>query len=479
MAKVSAVVGLVLVVAGGGTVASTVQFAPRYAESLTGYAAMLAVGFILASGRWTRLLLPVLTLAVVVAPRVVQQPYPLTDLTTGNGKWLCFLAFVAVGAGTGVASDNRERALVLVPAALISVGLLLTPQLLLDPSFGWLAATGGLFVLARRWETRTGGMLLVAFAIGVASIYFLFPGLGGDIAVLPSGVRAFGVFGNALVAADSLMFMTASLIAIWWRHGLVVLLIVAAGLGAVVRTGSRTGLLLAGFLLLSVIIGLFPTTEGGKRAGRALVALSLGMAGAYFLLLASDNLGRIGTLTTQEGSWVARAAALRDGLLGAVSHPFGSNTIAVTFSGGIGSTYENLFFDVGARLGWFPLAGVLAAFVLMFRAGNRPSRVALLLLVLGGFTAAIYYHPAAYVIGVVGAGIVDGVGSRRRSVEQALSLEGAVLRASCVNANAVDATLRRAGAIRECKSASDPPHPDSEPMVRERDTRAHPQGADG
>jgi hypothetical protein len=390
-----------------------VAFAPKYALAATAYACALLAGLGLAAIRRTGILLPVLVVAVVVAPRVVQRPFPDVDFTTGNERVLALLAFAAVGAAAPIAARGAERLLVIIPVALVTVGIFLNPSLLLEASFGWLAASGALFVLGRRWVTKRGGALLLAFIIGVTSIYFKIPGFRGEIGILPSDIRSFGVFGNPLIAADAIMFMTAGLVAIWWRNGFAVLVLVTAGLVAIVETGSRTGLLLAGFLAVALVTGKYPLANGARRsAGRNISLALLTTATLAVLFLSKQELGRVAAISGQEGSVTARVAAIGDGLVASLTHPFGGDEIVVTSSAGQITTYENLFFDVGARLGLLALAGVVVAFAIAYRLGNQAGRVGVAVMILAGMTAAIYYHPAAYVLGLVCAGVIDSVAQR-------------------------------------------------------------------
>jgi hypothetical protein len=407
-----AVMGIMFVFLASG-IGLLVAYQPDYALPATAYACALTAGFGLAAIRRTGILLPVLVVAVVVAPRVVQRPFPELDLTTGNEKFLALVAFAAIGAAAPMAARGAERLLVIIPFALVTVGAFLNPSLLLDASFGWLAASGALFVLGRRWVSKRGGALLFAFIIGVTSIYFKIPGYRGEIGILPSDIRSFGVFGNPLIAADAIMFMTAGLVAIWWRNGFAVLVLVTAGLVAIGETGSRTGLLLAGFLAVAFVAGKYPFPNGTLRsAGRNISAALLATATLAVLFFNKQELGRIAAISSQEGSVTARVAANGAGLVASLTHPFGVDQIVVTSGGGQIFTYENLFFDVGARLGLLVLAGVVVAFVIAYRIANQAGRVGIAVLILAGMTAGIYFQPAAYVLGLVCAGVIDSVARR-------------------------------------------------------------------
>ena len=399
-----------LLAVGGGLLAGT---QPKTAFAIAAFSGALLAGYLIASVNKTPALLAALTLVVVVAPRVVERMYPEPRLDTGNGQFIAILAFATIGAAVPVAEKGIERTLVLFPAVMMIVGAILLPGFVKDPSFGWLAATGALFVLGRRWRPKGGGAILLAFLLGAVSIYLVIPGFRAVTAIYPSNERSYGFFGNPIISADAIMFMAAALIAICWQRGIAVLAISVVAITAVIETGSRTGIMLAGFLLLVTLVGWFPRLKQIHRTpGRFFTILIIAGAGMAFFIFNSDVLGRAGALSGQETSFTARIAAIGAGMIGSVSNPAGGDNISVVYSAGILPTYENLFFDVGARLGWFPLVGTVVAFVLCLRIANRAGRVAVFSVILAGATAGIYYHPAAFILGILCAGVVDGAAQR-------------------------------------------------------------------
>jgi hypothetical protein len=322
------------------------------------------------------------------------------------------LAFATVGAAMTVAADATERRIVLIPAVLCWLGVLTAPEtLLVDPAVGWLSATGALMVLGRRWSPKPWGVLTLALIAGAVSIFLLIPGFRAGIAVLPlSWARPFGVFGNPLVANDSIMLMTAAVVTTLSLRKVLALAALTLGATAALWTGSRTGLLCLAYLGLAHLAGWFPRP---RLLGRWKLALFGGVAMALYLIyFGTPDLGRAGGLSTDEGSWVARAAGFQEGVVGALSHPFGTASIEVSSSFGVTTTYENIFFDIGAHMGWLVLTGTIAGFVLTFRACTSTGRVEIGLLVLVGLTAAIYYHPSVYMVAFICAGVMTQAAER-------------------------------------------------------------------
>lgn len=379
---------------------------PRYSLVVVGYAVAAVAGFVAGHTRRAAWVAGLAAIACVGAPRVVQRDFPEPAFTTSSGPYLAALAVGLIGVALARSSTDERRVTVL-PALLVLAGVLLRPELLLEPTMAWLAASGALFVLGLRWRPRRGGLLLVAWALGAASVLLLVPGFQGEIAVLASGTRAFGVFGNPLVAADSLILMASALVAILWRRKLVTVGVVAITVAAVVETGSRTGLMLIGVAALAVLLGVFPGRRERRAVGARAVTALLAAVGLVYLVNASSELGRIGAISAQDESVVGRLSALAAGAREALTHPIGTTLIEVRSDVGNLSTYENIFFDTAARYGWLPLAALIVALALIWRRSGSAARVQWFLLVLAGLTAAVVYFPAVYVVGVLTIGVVQ------------------------------------------------------------------------
>lgn len=399
----------VLLAAGAGAWVAVAD--PRYSIAAVGLMAALAVGFTIAHIVPAGWLAGLACIAAVTLPRVVQRDFPEPWFTTVSGPRLALLAAVLIGAALA-RSTADERRVVAVPSVLSAIGYALSPGLLVEPTMAMIASSGALYVCGRK---RRGWLLLLgAWMLGVASIFWRVPGYQGEIAVLDSGIRVFGIFGNPLIAADSLVLMGGALLALWWRHAIVCLALVGITVAAVIETGSRTGVLLVGVVTLAVILGAFPVRREHRVAGRRVLTLALGGAAVYTFLVSGVELGRIGSISGEESSFAARAASLLGAGPEALSRPVGGGSINYATTAGNLTSYENIFFDTAARYGWFPLAALVVALVMVGRRSSTPALVQLLILILAGMTAAVTYFPAVWMVGLISVGVVEGASAQRR-----------------------------------------------------------------
>lgn len=391
-----------------------------WALVLVSYVGALVVGFLAGRRGFGTLGLVGVLVACTVAPRMVMVPTMETAMVTGNERILAPLSLFLLGLGLATAQGREEKRIVLVPAALVWAGALLAPSQLLNPAMSWVSAVGAVFLLAQKWVPRRPAILAALVVLGTASILLLVPGVRAPNAVQYEHLgRPYGIFGNPILAADCLFFLgAAAACALWQRRRFWAVLVAGVAFVGIMMTGSKTGLLLVVLLAVATALGFYPTARGRPTRARVMgLLVAVVVLALVALPFAGRVLGRAATFDLASTSVQARLVGWQEGLVAAASRPLGGGRVLVDWAPEQLRSFENLFLDLGSRLGWLPLVGFVAALVLVWRRGCAPARTGVLAIVVAGLTAATYYHPSVTLISFVALGVLDSAGRQDASRE--------------------------------------------------------------
>ena len=231
-----------------------------------------------------------------------------------------------------------------------------------------LARVSGSFVTRVLAAVATGAavLALVEFATG-QNVFLLLPAMGSSFEVWgelqPRGgfIRVEGAFGHSIALGASLAMSAAFVLAARWRT-VVKVLALAAVTAAVVVTFSRIGLV---SLVLTVALSVLTLPQVSRRT-RVVVALVGAMTAAVVVPFVSD-------VFLEAGQEASGSADYRTDLFTLLTQVqlFGSAgdwenlTVGGSYLGQFASSIDNAFLVMALRLGFVPMALLLAALVVV------------------------------------------------------------------------------------------------------------------